>query len=131
MQMIGEFPYKREQETLYMELLINIADVRLARTEIEILHVIVDSDYYACTVSTIAELLGADVEDIWKDVQSLILHGLLERTNMSQTFDDVSLISIAVPMTARAWLAQNEQDIADAFVVLNPDLFELTEVAEA
>ena len=129
--MIGEFPYKREQETLYMELLINIADVRLARTEIEILHVIVDSDYYACTVSTIAELLGADVEDIWKDVQSLILHGLLERTNMSQTFDDVSLISIAVPMTARAWLAQNEQDIADAFVVLNPDLFELTEVAEA
>jgi hypothetical protein len=114
-----------------MELLINIADIRLARTEIEILHVIVDSDYYACTVSTFAELLGADVEDIWKDVQSLILHGLLERTNMSQTFDDVSLISIAVPMTARAWLAQNEQDIADAFVVLNPDLFELTEVAEA
>jgi len=75
--------------------------------------------------------LPADVEDIWIDVQSLILHGLLARTAMSQSFENIKEISVTVPMTAQSWLSQNEQDIEDAFVILNPDMFELTEVGEA
>ena len=129
--MISEFPYKRECETLYMDLLIKIGDVRLSATEIDILHVIIDTECYDWSVAGFSKWLPADVEDIWIDVQSLILHGLLERTNMSQSFENIKEISVTVPTTARAWLSQNEQDIEDAFVILNPDMFELTEVGEA
>lgn len=129
--MISEFPYKREWETLYMELLIKIGDVKLTATEIDILHIILDTERYDWTIGSIASCLPATYEDIWRDVQSLILHGLLERTNMSQSFENIKVISVTVPLTAQSWLSQNAQDIEDAFVILNPDMFELTEVGEA
>jgi hypothetical protein len=50
---------------------------------------------------------------------------------MSQSFENIKEISVTVPMTAQSWLSQNTQDIEDAFVILNPDMFELTEVGEA
>jgi len=114
-----------------MELLIKIGDVKLTATEIDILHIILDTERYDWTIGSIVSCLPATYEDIWRGVQSLILHGLLARTNMSQSFENIKVISVTVPLTARQWLSQNEQDIEDAFVILNPDMFELTEVGEA
>jgi len=114
-----------------MELLIKIGDVKLTATEIDILHIILDTEQYDWTIGSIAACLPASYEDIWRDVQSLILHGLLARTNMSQSFENIKVISVTVPLNAQSWLSQNEQDIEDAFVILNPDMFELTEVGEA
>ena len=117
---------------MYMELcLINIGNIKLSAPEIDVVHLLLEDDDPHWTVDDIAGSLPYTVEDTWEYVQSLILAGLLERTDMTQTFEDINNISLTVPSDARAWLEENQQDIDDAFIMLNPDMFDVTEVAEA
>ena len=111
---------------------IPIGDVRFSATEIDILHLLLEDDDPDWTVAEIASALPYTTEDVWVDVQSLILSGILSRTNMSQSIEeDIEYISLTVPAAASEWMDKHQQDIDAAFIVLNPDMFDVTEVAEA
>ena len=110
---------------------IPIGDIRFTASEIDVLHLLLEDDDPDWTVAEIAASLPYTTEDIWADVQSLILSGILARTNMNQTFKNIEIITLTVPDSAQQWLTDHQRDIDAAFVVLNPDMFDVTEVAEA
>ena len=110
---------------------IPIGDIRFTASEIDVLHLLLEDDDPDWTVAEIAASLPYTTEDIWADVQSLILSGILARANMNQTFENIEIIRLTVPDSARDWMSEHQQDIDDAFIVLNPDMFDVTEVAEA
>ena len=110
---------------------IPIGDVRFSATEIDILHLLLEDDDPDWTVAEIAASLPYTVEETWEYVQSLILSGLLSRTDMSQSFENINIISLTVYSDSRDWLNDNQQDIDDAFIMLNPDMFDIVEAAEA
>ena len=115
-----------------MELcLIPIGDIKFSASEIDVLHLLMEDDDPDWTVAEIAASLPYTTEEVWVDVQSLILSGMLARTNMNQTFENIEIITLTVPDSAQQWLVDHQQDIDDAFIVLNPDMFDVTEVAEA
>jgi len=115
-----------------MELcLIPIGDIKFSASEIDVLHLLMEDDDPDWTVAEIAASLPYTTEEVWVDVQSLILSGMLARTNMNQTFENIEIITLTVPDSAQQWLTDHQQDIDDAFIVLNPDMFDVTEVAEA
>ena len=110
---------------------IPIGDIRFTASEMDVLHLLLEDDDPDWTVAEIAASLPYTTEDIWADVQSLILSGILARANMNQTFENIEIIRLTVPDSARDWMSEHQQDIDDAFIVLNPDMFDVTEVAEA
>ena len=110
---------------------IPIGGSRFTASEIDILHLLLEDDDPHWTVAEIVSSLPYTLEDVWADVQSLILSGILARTDMTQTFDNINNIAVTVPDDARAWLDEHSSDIDDAFILLNPDMFDVTEVAEA
>ena len=110
---------------------IPIGDIRFTASEIDVLHLLLEDDDPDWTVAEIAASLPYTTEDIWADVQSLILSGILARANMNQTFENIEIIRLTVPDSAAQWLTDHQRDIDDAFIVLNPDMFDVTEVAEA
>jgi hypothetical protein len=111
---------------------IPIGGSRFTASEIDILHLLLEDDDPDWTVAEIAASLPYTTEDVWADVQSLILSGMLTRTDMSQSIEeDIEYISLTVPAAASEWIAEHQQDIDAAFIVLNPDMFDVTEVAEA
>ena len=110
---------------------IPIGDIRFSASEIDILHLLLEDDDPDWTVAEIVSSLPYTLEDVWADVQSLILSGILARTNMNQTFENIEIIRLTVPDSAQQWLTDHQRDIDDAFIVLNPDMFDVTEVAEA
>ena len=115
-----------------MELcLIAIGGIKFCASEVDILHLLLEDDDPDWTVADIAASLPYETEDVWADVQSLILSGMLARTDMSQTFDNIEIITLTVPDDTQQWLVEHQQDIDDAFIVLNPDMFDVTEVGEA
>jgi len=115
-----------------MELyLIPIGDIKFSASEIDVLHLLMEDDDPDWTVAEIAASLPYTTEDVWADVQSLILSGLLVRADMNQSLETIEIIRLTVPETARDWMAEHQNDIDDAFIVLNPDMFDLTEVGEA
>ena len=115
-----------------MELcLIPIGDIKFSASEIDVLHLLLEDDDPDWTVAEIAASLPYMTEDVWADVQSLILSGILARANMNQTFENIEIITLTVPDSAQQWLTDHQRDIDAAFVVLNPDMFDVTEVAEA
>ena len=115
-----------------MELcLIPIGDIKFSASEIDVLHLLMEDDDSHWTVAEIAASLPYMTEDVWADVQSLILSGLLVRADMNQSLETIEIIRLTVPETARDWMAEHENDIDDAFIVLNPDMFDVTEVGEA
>ena len=50
---------------------------------------------------------------------------------MNQSIETIEIITLTVPDSAQQWLADHQRDIDAAFVVFNPDMFDVTEVAEA
>ena len=115
-----------------MELcLIPIGDIKFSASEIDVLHLLMEDDDPDWTVAEIAASLPYMTEDVWADVQSLILSGLLVRADMNQSLETIEIIRLTVPETARDWMTEHQNDIDDAFIVLNPDMFDLTEVGEA
>jgi len=50
---------------------------------------------------------------------------------MSQSLETIDIITVYVTSASRDWMSEHQQDIDDAFIVLNPDMFDVTEVAEA
>ena len=110
---------------------IPIGGSRFTASEIDILHLLLEDDDPDWTVAEIVSSLPYTLEDVWADVQSLILSGILARANMNQTFENIEIIRLTVPDSARDWMSEHQQDIDDAFIVLNPDMFDVTEVAEA
>ena len=110
---------------------IPIGGNRFTASEIDILHLLLEDDDPHWTVAEIAASLPYATEDVWADVQSLILSGILARANMNQTFENIEIIRLTVPDSAAQWLTDHQRDIDDAFIVLNPDMFDVTEVAEA
>ena len=115
-----------------MELcLIPIGDIKFSASEIDVLHLLMEDDDPDWTVAEIAASLPYTTEDVWADVQSLILSGLLVRADMNQSLETIEIIRLTVPETARDWMTEHQNDIDDAFIVLNPDMFDLTEVGEA
>jgi hypothetical protein len=69
-----------------------------------------------------------------------ILYLLMEDDDGDWTVGDIAgslpyiadnLISVTVPNDARNWLNENSSDIDDAFILLNPDMFDVTVPAEA
>ena len=115
-----------------MELcLITIGNIKFSASEIDVLHLLMEDDDPHWTVAEIAASLPYTTEDVWVDVQSLILSGMLARTNMNQSLEIIEIIRLTVPRPARAWMEEHQQDIDDAFIVLNPDMFDVTEVGEA
>ena len=115
-----------------MELcLIPIGDIKFSASEIDVLHLLLEDDDPDWTVAEIAASLPYMTEDVWADVQSLILSGLLVRADMNQSLETIEIIRLTVPETARDWMTEHQNDIDDAFIVLNPDMFDVTEVAEA
>ena len=111
--------------------LIPIGDIKFCAAEIDIVHLLMEDDDPDWTVGDIAGSLPYTVEETWEYVQSLILTGLLSRTDMTQSFDNINNISLTVDMHARDWLDSHQPDIDDAFILLNPDMFDVTEVGEA
>ena len=111
--------------------LITIGGVKFSATEIDVLHLLLEDDDPDWTVADIAGALPYTTEDVWADVQSLILSGMLARTDMSQTFENIEIITLTVPDDTQQWLVEHQHDIDDAFIVLNPDMFDVTEVGEA
>lgn len=111
--------------------LITIDSIKFSATEIDVLHLLLEDDDPDWTVAEIAASLPYATEDVWTDVQSLILSGMLTRTDMSQSIEDIEYISLTVPVAASEWMDKHQQDIDAAFIVLNPDMFDVTEVAEA
>ena len=111
--------------------LITIGDIKLSAPEIDIVHLLLEDDDPHWTVAEIAASLPYTVEETWEHVQSLILSGLLSRTDMSQSFENINIISLTVYSDSRDWLNENQQDIDDAFIMLNPDMFDIVEAAEA
>ena len=111
--------------------LITIGGNKFSTYEIDLLYLLMEDDDGDWTVGDIAGSLPYIEDEVWKCVQSLILSGILARTDMSQTFDNINNITVTVPDDARAWLDDNSSDIDDAFILLNPDMFDVTEVAEA
>jgi len=111
--------------------LITIGGIKFCTSEIDIIYLLMEDAESDWTVGDIIGSLPYIADDVWKGVQSLILSGILERTDMTQTFEDIDIISLAVPSSAREWLDTNSSDIDDAFIMLNPDMFDVTEVAEA
>ena len=111
--------------------LITIGGNKFSTYEIDLLYLLMEDDDGDWTVGDIAGSLPYIKDEVWKCVQSLILSGILARTDMSQTFDNINNITVTVPDDARAWLDDNSSDIDDAFILLNPDMFDVTEVAEA
>ena len=110
---------------------IPIGGSRFTASEIDILHLLLEDDDPDWTVAEIVNSLPYTLEDVWADVQSLILSGILARANMNQTFENIEIIRLTVPESAQQWLTDHQRDIDDAFIVLNPDMFDVTEVAEA
>ena len=110
---------------------IPIGDIKFSASEIDILHLLLEDDDPHWTVAEIVSSLPYTLEDVWTDVQSLILSGILARANMNQTFENIEIIRLTVPDSAQQWLTDHQRDIDDAFIVLNPDMFDVTEVAEA
>ena len=111
--------------------LINIGNIKLTAPEIDVVHLLMEDDDPHWTVDDIAGSLPYNADDTWEYVQSLILAGLLVRSDMTQTFEDINIISVTVPPEARRWLDKYQPDIDDAFIILNPDMFDITEAAEA
>ena len=112
--------------------LITIDSIKFSATEIDVLHLLLEDDDSDWTVAEIAASLPYTTEDVWTDVQSLILSGMLTRTDMSQSIEeDIEYISLTVPAAASEWMDKHQEDIDAAFIVLNPDMFDVTEVAEA
>ena len=111
--------------------LITIGGIKFSTHEIDLLYLLMEDDDGHWTVGDIAGSLPYIADEVWKSVQSLILSGILARTDMTQTFDNINNIAVTVTPSAREWLDENSSDIDDAFILLNPDMFEVTEVAEA
>ncbi len=111
--------------------LITIGGNKFSTYEIDLLYLLMEDDDGDWTVGDIAGSLPYIADEVWKCVQSLILSGILARTDMTQTFEDIDIITVTVPEDARHWLDENSSDIDDAFILLNPDMFDVTEVAEA
>tara|TARA_B100000427_G_scaffold221744_1_gene185505 strand:+ start:551 stop:898 length:348 start_codon:yes stop_codon:yes gene_type:complete len=111
--------------------LIAIGDIKFTAPEIDVVHLIMEDDDPDWTVAEIAASLPYTVEETWEYVQSLILSGLLVRTDMSQSFENIDIITLTVHDDSRDWLNDNQRDIDDAFIMLNPDMFDVMEAAEA
>mgnify|MGYP003627757638 CR=1 FL=1 len=111
--------------------MITIGGLKLYTYEIDIIYLLMEDDDSDWTVGDIAGSLPYIVDDLWDGIQSLILSGILERTDMTQTFDNIPAIKVTVPSPGRAWLDQHASDIDDAFILLNPDMFDVVEAAEA
>ena len=90
--------------------LITIGGLKLYTYEIDIIYLLMEDDDSDWTVGDIAGSLPYIVDDLWDGIQSLILSGILERTDMTH---------------------QHASDIDDAFILLNPDMFDVVEAAEA
>lgn len=116
-----------------MELcLINIANVKLSTIEVDIVHVLLEDVLDDWSVGELLDTFPhMSVSDVWSATQTLILESILERTDKSQSTEDIEAITLSVPRDARIWLAENAEDIRAAFVMLNPDIFDVTEVADA
>lgn len=111
--------------------LITIGGNKFSTYEVDLLYLLMEDDDGDWTVGDIAGSLPYIADEVWRAVQSLILSGILARTDMTQTFDNINNIAVTVPDDARAWLDEHSSDIDDAFILLNPDMFDVTEVAEA
>lgn len=111
--------------------LITIGGNKFSTYEVDLLYLLMEDDDGDWTVGDIAGSLPYIADEVWAAVQSLILSGILARTDMTQTFDNINNIAVTVPDDARAWLDEHSSDIDDAFILLNPDMFDVTEVAEA
>lgn len=111
--------------------LITIGDIKFSAPEIDVLHLLSEDDDGHWTVGEIAASLPYDLSDTWEYVQSLILSNLIERADMSQSLETIDIITVYVTSASRDWMTEHQQDIDDAFIVLNPDMFDVTEVAEA
>ncbi len=111
--------------------LITIGGIKFCAAEIDLLHLLMEDDDPHWTVLEISNALPYDVSDTWEYTQSLILSGIIERADMSQSLETISNITLTVPSSATDWMAEHQQDIDDAFIVLNPDMFDVTEVADA
>lgn len=108
-----------------------IGDRKFSAYEIDILYLLMEDDDGDWTVGDIAGSLPYIADHLWDGVQSLILSGILERTDMTQPLEAVEIISVTVPDDARHWLDDHSSDIDDAFILLNPDMFDVTVPAEA
>jgi len=111
--------------------LFTIGDRKFSAYEIDILYLLMEDDDGDWTVGDIAGSLPYIADHLWDGVQSLILSGILERTDMTQPLEAVEIISVTVPDDARHWLDDHSSDIDDAFILLNPDMFDVTVPAEA
>ena len=111
--------------------LFTIGGRKFSAYEIDILYLLMEDDDGDWTVGDIAGSLPYIADHLWDGVQSLILSGILERTDMTQTFEAIEIISVTVPNAARNWLEEHSSDIDDAFILLNPDMFDVTVPAEA
>lgn len=112
--------------------LINIADVKLSTTEIDILHLLAEDVYEDWTIGELIDSFPyMPADDTWTAIQTLILENILERTDMSQSLDDIEAITLTVTRAGQSWLLANDEDIRAAFVMLNPDLYDITEAADA
>jgi hypothetical protein len=111
--------------------LITIDTRKFCAAEIDILYLLMQDEDCDWTVREIASHLPYIAGAIWDGIQSLILSGILTRTDMTQTFSDIDAIAVTVTQPARAWLNEYASDIEAAFIMLNPDLFDVAVPAEA
>ena len=65
--------------------LITIGGIKFCAAEIDLLHLLMEDDDPHWTVLEISNSLPYDVSDTWEYTQSLILSGIIERADMSQS----------------------------------------------
>jgi len=111
--------------------IISIGGNKFCTEEIDVLHLLLEDDDLNWSMNELVGSLPYDEDLVWAIVQRLMREGLLAHAGETEESENLNNISLTVPPSAHAWMIENQQDIEDAFIMLNPDMFDVTEVGEA
>ena len=110
--------------------LINIGDRQFSTPEIDVIHLLMEDESSRWTLEEIMDSLPYIADDVHRAVSRLVRSGLLDRTDDGLS-ESIYKITLRVSDSSRAWMREHQHDIDDAFIMINPDMFDVTEVAEA
>jgi hypothetical protein len=115
--------------------LITIGAHKFAAAEIDLLHVLMEDDDGNWSIGELGETLPYVRDDMIACVENLLQCGILQceegHTTDLRSSEDIDNIKVTVTIAGRSFLDDNTSDIDDAFIMLNPDLFDVTEVGIA
>ncbi len=111
--------------------LITIGAHKFAAAEIDLLHVLMEDDDGNWSIGELGETLPYIRDDMIACVENLLHCGILQCEDIADTdlrsSEDIDNIKVTVTPSGRSFLDDNTSDIDDAFIMLNPDLFDVTE----